>query len=305
MAPYIITDNTITIVIQGKALTMQSDHVNFGKVKEAIALFGNLKDDEAFRDFEDTITELFDQSVAVVEFAHGNLSVIDGQVIYKGEVIHNHVIDRMFAFMREGLPHKPILCFLDKLLGNPSRRAVQELYSFLEHKQMPLTPDGNFLAYKSIRSDWLDHHTGKFSNKIGSTLEMARNSVCDDASVGCSYGFHAGSLEYASHFGGAGSKMVIVEINPSDVVSVPTDSNCQKLRTTKYKVVGEYVRPLNESFNNDYYAGDDESYDDDAYDDDAYDDESSDYDKGYVEGLKQAARQKAASQRRDAKGKFV
>jgi hypothetical protein len=33
---------------------------------------------------------------------------------------------------------------------------------------------------------------------------------------------------------------MLVEINPSDVVSIPTDCEFQKLRTCKYKVVGEY-----------------------------------------------------------------
>jgi hypothetical protein len=34
--------------------------------------------------------------------------------------------------------------------------------------------------------------------------------------------------------------LMIVEINPADVVSIPTDCQFQKLRTSKYKVVGEY-----------------------------------------------------------------
>jgi hypothetical protein len=35
-----------------------------------------------------------------------------------------------------------------------------------------------------------------------------------------------------------------VEINPADVVSIPTDCNFQKLRTCKYKVVAEHELPL-------------------------------------------------------------
>jgi hypothetical protein len=153
--------------------------------------------------------------------------------------------------MKEGLPFEPLVAFLDKLMKNPSRRAVNELYSFLEHKAMPITPNGNFLAYKSISLDWKDHYTGTFDNSVGNTLEMARNSVCDDAEVGCSSGFHAGSLQYASTFGGS-SKLVIVEIDPSDVVSIPKDSNCQKLRTCKYKVIAEYTQKLPDNYTEQY-----------------------------------------------------
>jgi hypothetical protein len=69
---------------------------------------------------------------------------------------------------------------------------------------------------------------------------MPRNKVDDDKNVGCSYGFHAGTVEYAKDFMGREGHLMIVEINPADVVSIPTDCQFQKLRTCKYKVVGEY-----------------------------------------------------------------
>jgi hypothetical protein len=76
---------------------------------------------------------------------------------------------------------------------------------------------------------------------------MPRNKVDDNKEVGCSYGFHAGTLEYASDFASDFDKLVLVEIDPADVVSIPTDCNFQKLRTCRYKVVAEYEKPLVES----------------------------------------------------------
>ena len=143
-------------------------------------------------------------------------------------------------------------------MENPSRRAVNELYAFLEHKAMPLTPDGNFLAYKGVREDYTDWHSGKFSNKVGDVNEMIRNKVCDDANIGCSHGFHAGSLDYARGYGNGGHLMV-VEIDPRDVVSVPLDCEQQKLRTAKYKVVAHFEKKLEEPMCDDY--GDYEDYD--------------------------------------------
>jgi hypothetical protein len=131
---------------------------------------------------------------------------------------------------------------------------------------MPITPNGNFLAYKSVKSDWTDHHTGTFNNSIGNTLEMVRNDVCDDANVGCSSGFHAGSLEYASSFGNRNSHLLIVEINPSDVVSVPKDSDCQKLRTCKYKVIAEYTQKLPDNYTEQYSSKEEfDNYTDPCY----------------------------------------
>jgi len=254
---------------------MESSNPSFKEAKLAIA-------NEQWEDIE----ALFDTSQAVVNFADGNIEVTDGAVFYKGQGVHNHVVDRILDFMREGLPYKPLIRFLDKLMDNPSRRATNELYAFLEHKSMPLTPDGNFLAYKGVKSDYTDWHTGNFSNQVGETLEMTRNGVCDDANLGCSSGFHAGSLEYARGYGNGGHLM-IVEISPTDVVSVPLDCDCQKLRTSKYKVVSHFEKKLENTLCDDY--GD---YD---YDDDDDDTESrvgirmydSGYDAGYNEAKKQ------------------
>lgn len=68
---------------------------------------------------------------------------------------------------------------------------------------------------------------------------------------------------------------MIVEINPADVVSVPHDCDCQKLRTSKYKVVSLHEtieRPLDSELVDEYY--------------DDIDDE--DYDKGWKEGYEAA-----------------
>jgi hypothetical protein len=246
---------------------MESSNPSFGEAKLAIA-------NEQWDDIE----ALFDTSQAVVNFSDGNVKVTDGAVFYKDEAVHNHVVDRILDFMREGLPYKPLIRFLDKLMDNPSRRATNELYAFLEHKSMPLTPDGNFLAYKGVKDDYTDWHTGSFSNQIGETLEMNRNGVCDDSNLGCSSGFHAGSLEYARGYGNGGHLM-IVEISPADVVSVPLDCDCQKLRTSKYKVVSHFEKKLENTLCDDY--GD---YD---YGDD--DDES--YDSGYNAGYDAAKKQ--------------
>jgi len=157
---------------------------------------------------------------------------------------------------------------LSKVLQNPSRRAVQELYKFLEHGQMPLTPTGNFLAYKSVNENYKDWYSGKFSNTVGSEHTMARNDVCDDPDLGCSYGFHVGTLAYATEFNRGSNRLMIVEVDPSDVVSVPHDCQNQKLRTAKYKVVGEFEKPLANDYSSQYNNDDDESDDDDEGDDD-------------------------------------
>ena len=267
MIPYILTEKSLTAVIEGKAQSMNCEHPSWLQAQDALKA----------QDW-DRLESLFDVESAVEDYldAEANIEVKDGQVLYQGESMHNMVVDKILSFMKQNLPHQPLVKFLGKLMDNPSRRAIDELYSFLEHKNMPITPEGNFLAYKGVNQDFTDFYSGKFDNSVGSVLEMRRNGVCDDANMGCSSGFHAGSYEYAKGYASGGGHLMIVEIDPADVVSVPHCSDCQKLRTAKYKVVGVYetidAPPLDEGLNTTYsdyleYDPDGEEADVDAYND--------------------------------------
>jgi hypothetical protein len=266
--PFIQTEQSLTVVIDGKALTMAKDHPSWD---EAITL---LCDDNV--DME-KMKQLFDVGQAVENYAEGNMKVEDGAVHFKGEIIHNVVVDKILSFMQQGLPFKPVMRFLQKLLDNPSRRAVEELYTFLEHKGMPITESGNFVAYKGVNANFTDFFSGKFDNSVGQTLEMQRNSVCDDADIGCSYGFHAGSYDYAKGYASGGGHLMLVEIDPRDVVSVPKCCDCQKLRTSKYVVVSKY-ETIDEPPLEDGIYGD--------YNDDYDDDNGDSYAKGYEQAKK-------------------
>ena len=172
--------------------------------------------------------------------SYEGIEVKDGNLYVFGDPVHSTLANRVLSFLEHGLDCVHLFKFILKLNLNPSKRAVDELYTFLEHRALPITDNGNFLAYKAVRADYTDKHTGKFLNTVDAVLEMPRNKVDDDKNVGCSYGFHAGTVEYAKDFLGGQGHLMIVEINPADVVSIPTDCQFQKLRTCKYKVVGEY-----------------------------------------------------------------
>ena len=232
---FILTENSLTVSVEGKTYTINSGHPSWRQAIESLK-----------RKDYDSLKDLVSVKKAFSAFTGDKVKVIDNQVFFNGEPIHNYLSDKILSFMEKGLPHESLIKFLERLMANPSRRAVNELYAFLSHKNLPVTDAGTFLAYKSVRSDYTDHYSGNFNNSIGNTLEMTRNNVCDDHNQGCSVGFHAGSLEYASSFGGGESVLLIVEIDPADVVSVPSDCNCQKLRTCKYTVVAKYDGPLPE-----------------------------------------------------------
>lgn len=276
--PFMWVNGELTLVLKNKSYQVLKDHVNYKLILDSFATAT-----------VDELLKLVDVPKAVAAFSDGKVEVRDGQVYYGKEVVHGSISKRILEFMGNGFPFQPLVNFLENLMKNPSMQSQKELYDFLEHESLPITEDGHFLAYKAVGPDYMDKYRGVYDNSIGNVCEMPRGSVDDDRSVGCSQGLHAGALNYVANYGNvdAGDHIVIVKINPADVVSVPKECNCEKLRTCRYEVIAEYEGELKKplystSGNSSIYDNfddedneEEEEYDWDRFDEDyeAYDDE--------------------------------
>lgn len=241
--PYIHVNDTVTIFLKNRPYTFSSSSPQYSKIMDALKR----------RASEEEFEALVDLNKCLNVYSGGNIEIRDGKIYYKKtkEVLHHVLVSRIFKFMQNDLPWEPLAKFMDKLFNNPSKHTIDNLYRFLEYQHLAITPDGNFRAYKAVRNDWYDIYSGKFLNTIGSRLSMPRNAVCDDPTIGCSYGFHVGTLNYVRNFAHnygepGGDRIIIVEVDPGDVVSVPNDYDCQKVRVCAYTVIAEYSGPLPE-----------------------------------------------------------
>ena len=254
----------ITIIVDGGVQhTIRHGSLNFGK---AVDLY-------VAQNWDDLINIISPENYIKKLYAkYEQIEVKNGNVYVNDVAMHTLDAQRIIECLVKGADVTHIFKFVIRLQNNPSRRAVQELYKFLEHKNLGISVNGNLIAYKAVRNNYTDKHTGSFDNSIGNVLEMSRNQVDDDKDNGCSYGFHAGSLKYATEFASDNDRVVLVEIDPADVVSIPTDCEFQKLRTCKYKVISEFERPLEEHIAYESSLGNDDL---DWDGDDDGDDESS------------------------------
>jgi hypothetical protein len=257
--PFMWVDGNLTLVLNNRTYQVLPDHINYKMILERLPTAD-----------ADELLEIVDVQKAVAAFSDGLVEIKNGKVMYEGEEVHGSVSKRILEFMSKGLPFQPLVNFLNNLMENPSMQSQKELYDFLEHEHLPITEDGYFLAYKAVRSDFKDKYRGAFDNSVGQVVKMQRAKVDDDRARGCSDGLHAGALNYVANYGSidSGDRIVIVKINPRDVVSVPSDCNCEKLRTCRYEVVGEYQGELSKplyaaTFTEDEYADDEEDYDND------------------------------------------
>lgn len=275
--PFMFVDGNLTLVLNNQSYQVLPDHINYKLILERLPSAT-----------AEELLEVVDVQKAVATFSDGLVEIKNGQVLYEGEEVHGSVSKRILEFMSKGLPFQPLVNFLNNIMENPSMQSQKELYDFLEHEHLPITEDGHFLAYKAVRSDFKDKYRGVFDNNVGKVCQMQRAKVDDDRGRGCSNGLHAGALNYVAGYGSLenGDRIVIVKINPKDVVSVPNDSNCEKLRTCRYEVVGEYegelLKPLYKAnFSEDDYEDDEDDYLND-YDEsywDQFDDEDEDEDE--------------------------
>ena len=289
--PYTLSESSLTIFWEGKPYTLRNDHVNFNLAKKAIL-------DARYDDLGD----LLDISKSIENFVEGDIEVKDEVVYYKSHRLHGVVVDKLLDMLRSGMKDSaPLTNFITRLQANPSANSVNQLYSFLSYKSLATTPEGRVLGYKGVQGDFWsttgnadtivvqgetnDRH--QILNEVGATIEVARRCVDDNKDNHCSFGLHVGSYDYANSWAGESGRLLLVEFDPQDAVSVPTDCDFQKLRVSKYKVVSDITgtrkeldTPVYEA-NKPIYGSDDDYVDseDDYLDEDDYD--SDDLDERY------------------------
>lgn len=272
--PYILTQKALTIYADGRSRVAHADNKHFNEIKDALKQ----------KDF-DKVFSLMDKTEAVKAFGDGKVEVLNGVIYYNNQPLHNVLCDKIINMMDDGFDVSSMINFLENLMDNPSHNAVNELYLFLEHGNLPITPDGHFLAYKKVNNDFKDYHTGLFDNSPGKILEVLRNQVDDNRDNTCSSGLHFCSLNYLKHYYGGEGKVIILKINPRDVVSIPSDYNNTKGRSCRYEVVSEYtgpetqdafhssvIDPNDDNWNmGDPYGNDGDSWGEDSYAEEGFD----------------------------------
>lgn len=240
---YIKHSNTSWTVILEGSHSFTSEHPMYNTLIEA------MKNDDKAK---------FLQNIAIKDayenWSYGDLTIQGDKVFFRGSELNQSLTDTFIRLVKEGGSYKTFARFIYNIKSNPNPESVEELYTWLLHGSFILTPEGTFLGYKSVaisnkefvdkygrqvlKGDYIDHHSKSIRNNPGDINEMPRHEVDGDRRKDCSSGFHIGTLGYAQSFH-AGSTIMLCEVNPKHVVSVPEDSSCTKLRTCEYKIIGQ------------------------------------------------------------------
>lgn len=254
MIAYTINNEVIVVIIDGVSRVVPRGTAQASRLLDAL---------KQTPIDEKKVAVLADLKSALAAYAGGDCEILtSGDVIRRGEKI-----DPVFAAMvirnfEAGTPYDHILKCFDLLDANPSQKVKQMLPGFLKHGGMPITAEGHILAYKAARKDMYSIYSGDNTklvmghadeeghiyHGIGEKIRVKRNYVEDNPDNACGPGLHSGSEEYALGWARSNNGiMLIVDVDPSDIVSVPKDSDGQKMRSCAYSIVARHLGRLGDA----------------------------------------------------------
>lgn len=280
--PYVSNGDDWTFYVKGRPIIITTSDPRYTDIVDAV--FDG--DQETLMDLLlKTKEEIIEEQIAKVSTEYiGDLKFVNTEInagemttelSYKGITLPAVLGNKIISLWQRGCTNfDHFIAFIDNLLGNPSERAREELYTFLENARLPITQNGTFMAYKGVSSDLTSIrgntnttvlkgerlNDGRIRNNINDIIQVRVEDVDPDCNVSCSTGLHVGSYEYARDYG---STILAVEVNPANVISVPTDCNCEKCRVSKYRVLERIDTKLDET---EVIVNDDATVDEVEYD---------------------------------------
>lgn len=241
-------ESNIAVFVNGDLQVASESHPNFDAI-----VAGCVADD-------DSVIELFDVAQTISDrftSLSDRVSVRDGRVYLDGVEMHNALTKKVLQFLEQGVEDWiPLVNFFENVQTNPNQHSREMLYDWLDQEDFAIDDEGFILGYKGVKVTDKgfasissgkaivngEVKTGQIPQATGDTVEMPRNEVQHDPARGCHTGLHVGTFDYASGF--AQGALLLVRVNPRDVVSVPTDCNWAKMRCCRYQVVAAIDAPL-------------------------------------------------------------
>lgn len=238
----------------GKMLVATQESSNFAAILAALKKGVDRKKIIALFDIGVALTEKFSQVTERVSF-------LGGCMYMDGDPVNSVLADMAVKFFHTGADdYLALVNFAEKAETNPNDHSRTQMFNWLRRHNFSLTPDGDIIAYKGVskttgrdaNDEYLSGNSGsaivngvwyknqRIPTAPGTIVEMPRSAVENNPQVGCASGLHAANWRYAQNFDG--NVIVLVQINPRDVVSVPTESSEEKMRVCRYKVLREVTK---------------------------------------------------------------
>lgn len=233
---FIMTPNGVSGMIDMKPFNVNQSHQNFNAIVEA------LKAEEWDRIHDlINVTKQIAQSIRETGGnENGRIQICSaaGVILFDGLEIRNTLVDRIIKMLADGFNVKPMCALLENCM-DLRKEVADRIFDWIEAGCMPITDDGCFLAFKRVNFDYTSFYDGKTMNAVGSWVRLPR-SMCDDNQHNtCSSGLHFCSQGYLPSYHGGDGRILVLKVNPKDVIAIPYEYGTAKGRACAYEVVTE------------------------------------------------------------------
>lgn len=273
-------DGSVIAFVNGRPYTVDKTSINYKSVINAIES----------EDME-KLSELLDIRKAIADYTNGMVEVFGNDLYYGKKLMKGALAERITHLLRQGMLVDPFVKFMEKVEQNPLESAREELFAYAESNNHPICPDGDFLAYKYVNSDYLDTYSQTIPNHIGTIVRMNREDVNPDRHQTCSSGLHVCAFGYLSGSGNSDKRLIICKVNPKNVVAIPADYKNQKMRVCEYLVVDEmreWADLLEPNYTEQYVEWEEEDEEEwDEWEEESEEELESDWEESWVESTEE------------------
>lgn len=214
------------VLSNGNTISIDGNDERYEQVKEAL-----------WKEDLEAALDAADKTTVIREWSKNNIQIKRGQLYVHNKLMKGSVVDHIIQAFENDRPFEKYVNFYMKLLQNPSDNSINQLLPFMKHNDIEVDENGNIIAWKFVRKNYMDCYTGRIRNRVGDEPWMPRNDVVADRNKTCSAGYHVCAKSYLGY--GNNHRFMKVLIDPVNVVSVPTDYNGAKMRVCSYKVIEE------------------------------------------------------------------
>jgi len=172
-------------------------------------------------------------------------------VTNKGAMIGTEALE---TFLTQSEDTMPVQKLIERIASVELEHTAQDVLSFVKRGDLPLTKDGNIIAYKKLVSwtqdglqGYVDVHSRTVFQCVGDVVEMPAHMVDKNRRHSCSVGLHVARRNYLRNF--SGNRTVIILIHPEDVIAVP-HGEPDKVRVSRYQIIAELSADGTEQLNN-------------------------------------------------------
>lgn len=233
-----LAPNSLTFTTgDGRTHLVTATHPRFAMLEAIVRVALVLQhgeDQRPYRMAVELLPQLATGSALPKTISLGSLQIGSQGVMDGAETVENQAADRALWAVENEVDPGPVLAFLNRLLANPSKRSVDDLFDYVDRHGLALTPDGFIVGYAQVGAE----HAGP-----DTVVEVRRNRVEEDLSRPSPQSLNFGPFpHFVMEMRRAHLRVLAVLVDPADVVAVPT-LGLDEVRCCRYRVIADCSPP--------------------------------------------------------------